>query len=96
LKLKEYSLVDVLDVVVLVLVVDVLVAKLQMISYLSYKTSLSQYEYFTAGRCCCRCRRSCCYSKQIIITEYKFSGYLPVEVVEVVVLVLVVDVLVPE
>ncbi len=78
------------------LVVDVLEAKLQMRSYLSYKTSLSQYVYLTAGRCCCRCRRSCCYSKQIIITKFKFKRYLLVEVVEVVVLVLVVDVLVPE
>jgi hypothetical protein len=95
-KCKRYSLVEVLEVEVLVLVVDVLVAELKLILSLSDKACFCQYAYLTACRCCFRCRRSCCYSKQVIITEFKFSGYLLVEVVEVVVLVLVVDVLVPE
>ncbi len=60
-KFKEYSLVEVLELVVLVLLIDVLVAELELISYLSYKTYLSQYVYLTA--CRYRCRRCCCYLK---------------------------------
>jgi hypothetical protein len=75
-----------------VLLVDVLVAKLESISYLLHKTRLSQCVYLTAGRC----RSSGGYLKQIIIAESKFKRYSLVEVLEVVVLVLVVDVLVAE
>ncbi len=74
------------------LLVDVLVAKLESISYLLHKTRLSQCVYLTAGRC----RSSGGYLKQIIIAESKFKRYSLVEVLEVVVLVLVVDVLVAE
>ncbi len=70
------------------LVVDVLVAKLESISYLLHKTRLSQCVYLTAGRC----RSSGGYLKQIIIAESKFKRYSLVLVVEVVLLVLVVEV----
>ena len=57
---------------------------------------LDQLAYLTAGCCGLRCRRSCCCSKKSIITEFKLKGYLLLDVVEVLVLAVVVEVLVPE
>ncbi len=63
-------LVDVLDVVVLVVVVDVLVAELEVVLHSSQQSMLIRESYLT-----CRASTCCTYSKKIIITEFKFKGY---------------------
>jgi hypothetical protein len=77
--------------VVVVLLVEVVDAKLQLISY--YLLILSVFENdFTC--CSSSCRRSGRYLIQIIITEFKFKVYVHVVEVVLVELVLLVDVLV--